>query len=424
MVSGCQRFLVFAALAVVIQGPNCFSQPTPSLINYQGKLTDAAGNPLPNGTYGVAFRIWNKRDAALPGNTLIWGQEYNVAIVNGVFNVILGAPGGLAIPEAAVNDLAFAFTEPERYFALSVTRGPNGASFTNSVILPRQQVLTTPYSFYANKAVTANLANSANALDAPNGGPTNVVFVKQDGTVGIGTTNPTASLEILGQIKISGGSPGPGKVLTSDGNGLAAWQNSVPHGVQIFNSSGTFTPPPGVSNVLLTMVGGGGGGGGSLQNGPGGGGGGGGAAVVNFPCLVVPGGAYAVVIGIGGPGGNNYDSGEPGSQSSFDSRISANGGHGGSSQLGGGDNAGGAGGPNQNNGNKFAGGNGSAPGTQTRDGGRGGGSLVGDGANGGARADGTSANPNSGGGGGGGGGAGDGGTRGGNGGSGIVIITY
>gem|GEM_PF-3288304 len=43
------------------------------------------------------------------------------------------------------------------------------------------------------------------------------------GNVGIGTNNPSAKLEIAGQIKITGGSPGDGKVLTSDANGMATW---------------------------------------------------------------------------------------------------------------------------------------------------------------------------------------------------------
>ncbi len=48
-----------------------------------------------------------------------------------------------------------------------------------------------------------------------------------DGTnIGIGTTTPTAKLDVNGTIKIAGGSPGLGKVLTSDANGLANWQNT------------------------------------------------------------------------------------------------------------------------------------------------------------------------------------------------------
>ena len=47
------------------------------------------------------------------------------------------------------------------------------------------------------------------------------------GNVGIGTVTPTAKLEIAGQIKITGGSPGTGKVLTSDASGLAKWKKLI-----------------------------------------------------------------------------------------------------------------------------------------------------------------------------------------------------
>ena len=55
--------------------------------------------------------------------------------------------------------------------------------------------------------------------------------------VGIGTTGPTAKLDIDGTIRIRGGSPGIGKVLTSDAAGLASWQTPAPTGT---------TPPGGI----------------------------------------------------------------------------------------------------------------------------------------------------------------------------------
>lgn len=54
-------------------------------------------------------------------------------------------------------------------------------------------------------------------------GAKQLVF-KANGDVGIGTTAPAAKLDVAGQVKITGGSPGAGKVLTSDANGLASWQ--------------------------------------------------------------------------------------------------------------------------------------------------------------------------------------------------------
>ena len=50
------------------------------------------------------------------------------------------------------------------------------------------------------------------------------LVVQKNGYVGIGTRTPSARLEVAGQVKITGGSPGAGKILTSDANGLASWK--------------------------------------------------------------------------------------------------------------------------------------------------------------------------------------------------------
>lgn len=48
-----------------------------------------------------------------------------------------------------------------------------------------------------------------------------------NGNVGIGTATPSTKLEVNGQVKITGGTPGAGKVLTSDATGLASWTTPV-----------------------------------------------------------------------------------------------------------------------------------------------------------------------------------------------------
>ncbi len=58
-----------------------------------------------------------------------------------------------------------------------------------------------------------------------------------DGNVGIGTIKPDAKLDINGDIKIADGTQGAGKVLTSNENGLATWQNAqsmIPSGMIAF----------------------------------------------------------------------------------------------------------------------------------------------------------------------------------------------
>ena len=49
-----------------------------------------------------------------------------------------------------------------------------------------------------------------------------------NGNFGLGTTAPTAQLDLTQQIRIRGGNPGVGKVLISDANGLASWGQGMP----------------------------------------------------------------------------------------------------------------------------------------------------------------------------------------------------
>jgi hypothetical protein len=71
------------------------------------------------------------------------------------------------------------------------------------------------------------------------------------GNVGIGVYFPSAELEIGGQIKINGGSPGTAKVLTSDAAGLATWQNS-PMSILSFNQASGFSTI--TSNLSFLVV--------------------------------------------------------------------------------------------------------------------------------------------------------------------------
>ncbi|WP_417336574.1 tail fiber domain-containing protein [Halobacteriovorax marinus] len=72
--------------------------------------------------------------------------------------------------------------------------------------------------------------------------------IDKDGNVGIGVTDPDAKLEVAGQVKITGGTPGAGKVLTSDADGLASWTTPTSGTV----SSVAATAPLSVTNPTTT----------------------------------------------------------------------------------------------------------------------------------------------------------------------------
>ena len=63
--------------------------------------------------------------------------------------------------------------------------------------------------------------------------------INPSGFLGIGTTDPTALFDVNGQIRIRGGVPGVGKVLTSDANGLATWETPSAGGGTVTSVSGT-----------------------------------------------------------------------------------------------------------------------------------------------------------------------------------------
>ena len=67
--------------------------------------------------------------------------------------------------------------------------------------------------------------------------PVERMRIQGTGEVGIGTSTPGAKLEVAGQVKITGGVPGAGKVLTSDATGLATW--TTPSGGTVTGSGTT-----------------------------------------------------------------------------------------------------------------------------------------------------------------------------------------
>jgi hypothetical protein len=90
----------------------------------------------------------------------------------------------------------------------------------NSIVLGRyNEVAGTKDSWVATEALFV----LGNGTGSHSSNRSNALTILKNGNTGIGVSDPDSELEINGQIKITGGSPGADKVLISDANGLASW---------------------------------------------------------------------------------------------------------------------------------------------------------------------------------------------------------
>jgi hypothetical protein len=115
----------------------------PTMINYQGYLTDSSGTPL-NGSLSMIFAIYD----AASGGTQLWTEtQPSVPVTNGLFNVLLGS----------VNPINASHLNGESYLGIQV-----GADLE---VTPRQRLASVPYAMRADKA---NDADTLDGMDSTN----------------------------------------------------------------------------------------------------------------------------------------------------------------------------------------------------------------------------------------------------------------
>lgn len=108
----------------------------PLIINYQGTLTDAQGNPV-TGQKTMSFRIY-ATPSATPAQALWNSQGVLVTVSKGVFSVNLGEPPQTPIPKNLFSD------SDSRYLGVTV----DGTELTD-----RKRLVSVPYALNAGSSI-------------------------------------------------------------------------------------------------------------------------------------------------------------------------------------------------------------------------------------------------------------------------------
>ena len=190
----------FAALAVAA----CLSAAAavPTNLSYQGYLTSPTGVPV-NTTVSMEVKLYN----ALTGGGVVWSDTQSVAVVNGVYNVVLGS---------VANPLDENVLAVPLYLTVAVNGDPDMA--------PRTPLASAPYAILA-KALDGTLPVEK--------GGTGLDSIATGGLLyGQGTSAPGVT-----------GAGTLGQVLTATAGGVPQWSSSSTPNLLISH------PGPGVFTI-------------------------------------------------------------------------------------------------------------------------------------------------------------------------------
>ncbi|HUN81815.1 MAG TPA: hypothetical protein VMV81_09935, partial [Phycisphaerae bacterium] len=205
------RPLHILAGILVLLGMATVAGAQPTAFTYQGQLKDG-GSPA-SGSFDMVFRLF---DSDLKGNQV-----------------------GADVPLSGVSVAAGLFTAQVDFGAV-FTGGPLWleVQVSGDILSPRQSLTSTPYAQRASDAQTCVTAQSSSTANYAYGPwvPSGADLYYNDGNVGIGTSTPTAKLEIVGTPGVDGIKFPDGTLqLSASAGGAGPWGSN---GADIYYNAG------------------------------------------------------------------------------------------------------------------------------------------------------------------------------------------
>ena len=181
--------------------PYLTAQTVPSLVNYQGRLLDAGGNPR-SGNVSIELGVFTNATLGVAAYT----ETLNpVAVNNGLFSLQFGGQPGFAT----------ALANPEAWLEVQVD---------GSMLGPRSRLVAVPYALKA-ASVEGTIIAVNNVGPSPSAGTirwTGSAFEGFNGTawIPLGLIQPLVTIDM---VKVTY----PGNLDHSNGNGLGGYSGSV-----------------------------------------------------------------------------------------------------------------------------------------------------------------------------------------------------
>ena len=189
----------------ILEGNNQKMAPAPSApeqISYQAVVRDATNTKVANQVVGMRISILQ---ATAVGTAVYLETQTPTTNANGLLSIYIGA--GSAVT-GTFSDIAW--YDVPHYIKIEIDPSGN----TNYTITGTTQLVSVPYALYAKTAAAGALTGTSLNSTVVGSSLTSV------GTLtGLTVTGTTET----GFVKITGGTPSLGKVLTSDADGLASW---------------------------------------------------------------------------------------------------------------------------------------------------------------------------------------------------------
>ena len=197
-----KRFTFLAALFIVI---SVFGQSIEK-ISYQAVVRDATNATVVNQVVGMKISILQGGTLENPESVAYSETQTPTTNANGLLSIYIGAGSAVTGTFSGIT-----WSNAPHYIKIEIDPSGNNTNYT---ITGTAQLVSVPYALYAKTAAAGALTGTSLNSTVVGSSLTSV------GTLtGLTVTGTTET----GFVKITGGTPSLGKVLTSDADGLASW---------------------------------------------------------------------------------------------------------------------------------------------------------------------------------------------------------